>query len=104
MGTSAWMNQGEVDVGVATVQGSTHVASSVKQKSPPELNAGVADLGGLFGGRGIAAARNLMASVGMSRAGERPRSALQPPPSVTRSYKLDLARRMVNTPQVELFE
>ena len=39
-------------------------SSTVKRKSPPEFNLRGVESGGLFGGRGIAVARNLVASVG----------------------------------------
>ena len=79
-GASSWSNQEEGKSGSARERVSAQVASSVKRKSLPEILAGVADWGGLFGGRGIAAARNLMASVEISRAGERPQSVVEPPP------------------------
>ena len=70
-GASSWSNQEEGKSGSAMERLSAQVASSVKRKSPPKLLVGVADSGGLFGGRGIAAARNLMASVGINRATSR---------------------------------
>ena len=98
-GASAWSNQEEGKSGLAMERVSTQVASSVKRKSPPELLVGVADSGGLFGGRGIAAARNLMASVGISRAREREQFVADPPPpSDFASMELEQARRMIATP------
>ena len=104
-GASLWSNQEEGRSGSAMERLSAQVASSVKRKSPPELLSGVADSGGLFGGRGIAAARNLMASVGISRAGERQQSIAEPPPpSDFAAMELEQTRRLIATPQFELFE
>ena len=64
-------------------QGGYLASSTVKRKSPPEFNSSRVELGGLFSGRGIAVARNLMASVGISRAGERSLANLHTPPDTT---------------------
>ena len=58
-------------------------SSTVKRKSPPEFNPSGVISGGLFGGRGIAVARNLMASVSISRARERSRTNLHLSPDTT---------------------
>ena len=73
VGATFGINSGEsLAANVYSILGGYLASSTVKQKSPPEFNSSGVESGRLFGGRGIAVARNLMASWALAVLGRGP--------------------------------